>query len=875
MCTRCNWVFFNESAPPYVVQAVGILIFLVGCIVLNFVLQDKLDRLMKTLPSKLPGGRRKDSKQEVNGFQSGYAVRLIANDGKSKKVINLEKEEPLLDGVRKKRPSMLYRRKPSEVVYTNDTPTSETMHEVHTDLPIDTDSNFINKAFGQRRPRRSLVQVMNARMSLDIINLLEGAPGSAGRGGGGGHQNYRPTSESNPLLFSEQVSANDDMISLALPPSGTPDTAETPIHINIPLPESIQSNSSLFRGSDRSPLDTPAYEKDVIDYFRRTTDSKDLEPDSTPVNSFTSTNKDLKSPSNTDLISSYATHGTADFDNSSDVAIKSNMLSVVVNDSTDVVDCYKEHSTSGNKQFNNDIHNQRSEPLLDMKELSDSTNTNSGSLQTHMCAACGMDSDIGRVKHGNWKCMSCASKRRKANPVLTSPILVDHDILKEMAYRGNLGFFGEISAVSRRQSNTVQALVGFRNCAVWMPSELFSVSERDSFDLSLAKSEFYTPPSIRATSPQQCSTWLTLAKGLGYIITEVDVVESFTAIQLQKAVNTWIDCSRLQVISKQWSGGKYARIAEQSEFKKASGDRWQKWWKDFELCVGTILSVGRDSNNNYYGIISFQGSATLVLPIAALLHCNEAEHDSEYLITPQPVSRRTMMAVFVASAPPLLAAKGIFLMTFFVVSIVSALSDGHGGRANNHSKWEAYEEVYFKLFNSGYPTLMADCGSVTFFFWYSFNPTFHQFAAGVGVPVMVALGLSLLVSLPGLITHALPMVVLYLWIWVPIGCVLGLITKYVLFRFQPQAPAVDAAYEYDLYYHMKYHRLYIIKSGAFYLGCRFVAEFIAVLFVQTSFNYGIFIYDKHPYLQTILDDVNGRKFACLWEMGLKLASLLW
>eukprot|EP00754_Rhynchopus_humris_P014189 Rhum_TRINITY_DN14379_c14_g1::Rhum_TRINITY_DN14379_c14_g1_i1::g.86460::m.86460 len=50
VCSRCQWVFMDESPPPYFVQAIGVFVFLVLCIFLNVYLQDHFDRLLKKLP---------------------------------------------------------------------------------------------------------------------------------------------------------------------------------------------------------------------------------------------------------------------------------------------------------------------------------------------------------------------------------------------------------------------------------------------------------------------------------------------------------------------------------------------------------------------------------------------------------------------------------------------------------------------------------------------------------------------------------------------------------------------------------------------------------------------------------------------------------
>eukprot|EP01060_Flectonema_neradi_P029424 TRINITY_DN4070_c4_g1_i4.p2 TRINITY_DN4070_c4_g1~~TRINITY_DN4070_c4_g1_i4.p2 ORF type:complete len:519 (+),score=87.02 TRINITY_DN4070_c4_g1_i4:179-1735(+) len=359
MCTRCNWVFYNESAPPYVVQAAGILIFLVGCIVLNFLLQDKLDRLMKTLPNKIPCcGKNKLDHEEIRGFHSGYAARMLAK-AQPKKLINIERE-PLSGGVRKKRPSTAHRRRTSESISPNDTPTQESPEGQAARI-------FVDNAF--KKPRRSNYEILNARMSLDIINLLECPPGngSAGRGLSIGTKSSQ--FDSNPL-FPSQLSPAEETAR----PFETPDTTETPLQLHLPRQESLQSSSSLFRGSD-SVLNTPYRETSdvILDWQKNDKESAPLtitvpEPSMipvTPVDSTASlTEKEPLSiaaaPASSDLISHYASHSAArcDEEEEEEEEAGSDATSTgeepivaiqIAGGSESVVGEYYEHSTSGSK----------------------------------------------------------------------------------------------------------------------------------------------------------------------------------------------------------------------------------------------------------------------------------------------------------------------------------------------------------------------------------------------------------------------------------------------------------------------------------------------------------------------------------------------
>eukprot|EP01061_Rhynchopus_euleeides_P026663 TRINITY_DN43452_c0_g1_i1.p1 TRINITY_DN43452_c0_g1~~TRINITY_DN43452_c0_g1_i1.p1 ORF type:complete len:526 (+),score=230.24 TRINITY_DN43452_c0_g1_i1:221-1579(+) len=452
-----------------------------------------------------------------------------------------------------------------------------------------------------------------------------------------------------------------------------------------------------------------------------------------------------------------------------------------------------------------------------------------------------------------------------------------------MAMQGLLGEFADVLSMRGDE----QVYLAFRNVRVWVSRkaaerldtgrverEKEDQEERERLEDMTGNRPLFpgdTGPTVWLDECWEPALLREAAKG-GYRVTFNEM--SWVGIQLLTPVCCWVPRVELRKLYD-W-GGQYVRVIGKREFRRAAKEKWKKWWSDFELCVGELMIMKRDPDDvsTLEAVIHFKGSATLIIPCEAVMACTQLEHDSEYLITPQKVSKRTMMAVFVASAPPLLAAKGLFLMVFFSYSVVTALSDGHAGRANHHSRWEAYEEVYFKLFNSGYPTLMADCGSVTLYFIYSFQPNMQQFVAGVGKPVLFTLVMAMGISLPGVVTHALPMVFVYAWMWVPIGVFIHFTYRLVR-KSVPEPPQVDPEHEYDMKYYERNHKWYLVKSGFFYLLFRFMAELVAVLFIQTNFNYAIFLYEKSPYFSVIIEEFNSRQFACIIEMGLKMASLMW
>ena len=344
-------------------------------------------------------------------------------------------------------------------------------------------------------------------------------------------------------------------------------------------------------------------------------------------------------------------------------------------------------------------------------------------------------------------------------------------------------------------------------------------------------------------------------------------VAGWSILQLPSSV-VWLLHKDLNAVST--CGARYVRVVGKAEFKSKCSP-WHEWWGDFELCVGKVERV-EAVNGVVNCVVAFKGSATLTIPATCLTRCSQAEHDRDFFLSPQKVTHRTMMAVFVASAPILLALKGAFLLYFFFHSVNESLMDGHGGRATNHSLWLSYSEVYFKLFNSGYPTLMADCGSVAVYFFSVFHPSLGQFVTGVGVPILALLTISLFISLPGVLTHALPMIVLYSWLWVPFFFVVVVVMRFVRDKFQPAVPQVQEARLYDMRYFKKHHKKYLILSGLFYLSFRVAMELIAVIFLQTNFNYGVLLYGGKPYFATIVEEFQMRQATCLWELGVRAIS---
>ena len=376
---------------------------------------------------------------------------------------------------------------------------------------------------------------------------------------------------------------------------------------------------------------------------------------------------------------------------------------------------------------------------------------------------------------------------------------------------------------------------------------------------------------IRFVKPQKVSPMLTdnaalvekACREIGF--TMVDDV----SLDLNEDIHCLLPVADLRNAS---SLGDYVRVVKNPQ-KHCRAEHWEDWFKDFALCVAQVQGIQTDRNGDALLKVHFMGSATIVLPITAFCESTKQEHSSECLMVPQPMERRVMMAVFVASTPPLLSAKAIFLIALFIKSVVDVFESGHSGRASHHNSWEAYEEVYFKLFNSGYPTLIADCTTLTSYFLINFHPTPTGFVRGVGIPSTIVLVLTAFISLPGIVTHALPMAFYYGWIWGPLLTLLWQGAK-VIKALRPSPPVMSQCDAYSMSAIWKSHRGYVIRASLYYLLFRFTVELLGVIFLQTNYNYAVFAYDGVGYFDSITKEFQQRDVLCIFEHGTQLASML-
>lgn len=410
--------------------------------------------------------------------------------------------------------------------------------------------------------------------------------------------------------------------------------------------------------------------------------------------------------------------------------------------------------------------------------------------------------------------------------------------------------------------------------------------------------------------------WIRLCESVGGF-TEVHRHDGWSAIELgvrRDAMGAtgfgdcvvWLDRGAVKKIGP-W-GGVYARLATRKDMKllcqanyKADGREsrkdalqaastgkdevgWREWWGDFQLNVGQVTRImPPDESNNYYRVlISFPGTqvrtrnacggtqvseAVLTVPVGCLTAATESQFFAEYIAVPQPVVLRSMMAIFVASTPPILALKAIFNLMRFVYFVYYPSGTG---RAGVDRRWEAYQEVYFRLLNSGYPTLLCDAMTVSLYFYLNWRPTFMQFSNAVGVPVVACTILAVLLSLPAIVTHVIPMMFYYFWLWLLIPFFISILVFIWHRRPILRSEEIPEERMYDMAWFRSEYKLYLLKSTAVYIFIRLTAELIVIVFFQTTYNYALLTWQKwedqpYSYLGTIMEEWQRRTYRCLSE----------
>eukprot|EP01062_Namystynia_karyoxenos_P077861 TRINITY_DN7932_c0_g4_i1.p1 TRINITY_DN7932_c0_g4~~TRINITY_DN7932_c0_g4_i1.p1 ORF type:complete len:1109 (+),score=266.97 TRINITY_DN7932_c0_g4_i1:78-3329(+) len=520
--------------------------------------------------------------------------------------------------------------------------------------------------------------------------------------------------------------------------------------------------------------------------------------------------------------------------------------------------------------------------------------TVTGPVVLRHCTVCGRPGHEGTMEqreHG-WKCAGESKWDRCVGKPHDPRMLVDavpHGYAdreaQANAMAGQLGRFGDVVAMREVPSGLgepplVQALITFHHPSAWLPSEVVEylgdhgkLSRDDNVDESQLPRLYITDGST--------AFWERLGSDFGFHIITKDHAAQRTAVQLVEDVGVWLPVAGLLKVGN--FCGEYVRVGDVDEVRDAAFTHWQEWWGDFTLCVGHLRGIRQEEKGDeirFFATVDFAGGARISIPAETLRYCSEQTYEAEALLVPQPVKDRIMLSVFVVH-PILMGGKALFLCGYFGYSVFLANAEGHRGSAGVHNAWEAYEELYFRLFNSGYPSLMADFGSVLIYRVSHQDATLGQIVHSLGRPVMGCLVLAVFISFPGFVTHCLPMMFYYGWFFLPLyGGLLVCMRK--LRSLEPAAPKVAAEHLYNMSYHGIHHRGYIAKAAMFHTVFRFVAETVVVILLQMSYNYGVLTYaDRGPgrtYLSVIPDEYHLRAISCILEDAAetktKLASVL-
>eukprot|EP01065_Artemidia_motanka_P038351 TRINITY_DN4719_c0_g1_i1.p1 TRINITY_DN4719_c0_g1~~TRINITY_DN4719_c0_g1_i1.p1 ORF type:complete len:1074 (+),score=312.65 TRINITY_DN4719_c0_g1_i1:45-3224(+) len=476
---------------------------------------------------------------------------------------------------------------------------------------------------------------------------------------------------------------------------------------------------------------------------------------------------------------------------------------------------------------------------------------------------------------------------RGANRRLQTPNIPDgwNDVKAQTwALEGQFGQFGDVVAMREANSHFTkepvrmrEALVVFKEPRAWLSREAVRRlgDHRKTRHLPGVSLEHVQPPRLYVSKEKE-TFWEQLCTTIGFhqLPVESDNVQ-WVAIQLHDDVAVWLPAISLTKVGDFWLD--FVRVGPVEEVRNAAFTSWEEWWADFTICVGAVREIRRvvkGEEARFHVTVDFEGSATITLPAETLWQCTSDEYDRESLMVPQSIPDRVMLAVFVAH-PILLGVKAVFLTCYFFYSITQVAKPGHGGSLGRRSGWDAYEEVYFRLFNSGYPTLMADFGALFIYRVAMQENTLGKLLATTSKPVLACVGISIAISVPGILTHCLPMYFAYGWLWIPLN-VVALRVMRQLKKCAPRRPDSDPGKLYDRQHWYRHHRSYLFWTSAFYVTYRFTAELAAVIVLQTNFNYGVLMYDgRCSYTQVIPEEYEMRKTSCVLEDAYKLATLLW
>eukprot|EP01064_Diplonema_japonicum_P001519 TRINITY_DN1098_c0_g1_i1.p1 TRINITY_DN1098_c0_g1~~TRINITY_DN1098_c0_g1_i1.p1 ORF type:complete len:1115 (+),score=176.55 TRINITY_DN1098_c0_g1_i1:118-3462(+) len=501
------------------------------------------------------------------------------------------------------------------------------------------------------------------------------------------------------------------------------------------------------------------------------------------------------------------------------------------------------------------------------------------------CVVCNsVESEANPLKkrERGWKCIgkgkqSCIGKRPTSRLELEMTKDSSDPDTQMNTCEGQLGPIGIVLGVrvGDDKLGSKEALVCFKRPYAWVSiafaKRVTHVSEDEMKNLSSDDSE----SASVYVGPEKEAMWEKLISYHGCDLTAIDNTGLWVALRLKENTAVWLPFGGFTKVGD--FHGSYIRVGPVEDIRNAAFSNWQEWWRDFAQCVGKISDIRpKGVEMRFYVTVDFGGGALITLPAETLRHASQEEYDKEFLLVPQPVHIRTMTAVFIVH-PLLLAGKALFLIGYFVYSVVVSLSTGHAGYAGEHTLWQVYQEIYFKLFNSGYPTLMADFGAVFMYrvLFTSQDTSFKSVMKTLGKPVLVTLLMATVISIPGFFTHVLPMLVMYGWLWVPFIFIMYLFVKLVR-SLQPKPPTVKKEYLFDGAYYLEHHRAFIFKSAAFHMFYRFCTELAAVICLQTNYNFAILFYgDLAGYLDTIWLEYELRSIGCIVEEAAKLATLLW
>ena len=855
-CTKCEWVFFEASAAPYFLQAFGVLAFLFFCVIFNICCQRRIDRWSKVLPPKLlpccfgasqptsdfllvelmPNFEDSSSPQTVQSFMLPRSITdtdtLLADPANKKcGILNLSMRQNQIHT-----PTTVQ----TDVCFGPRLTEGSVKDKRRRESPFKPPKGMNRtRTIPELRRPRHLFSVKNSDKSQhpdlpeDFLELLN-SPDTPDKGLPQAGSTFGSTMRIKNRR-KKSLSPIDDNEVAGLREFARRHSSISVVSLrDLRSSESPQSKKDNRRGREAmlsSPKSLPSDSSELVEFCtsavptstkkKKNRRQKSISPVDDHMGTFPmSGSRRTLTRSASDMVelkemrnSEPSPSHRRDRRRSGKDALASPKSQR--SNSSEVVEMYQFHTSveplNSNQEDFNKFSVQSQPPSEQSTEVIEIYQQHNASPLSG-CSTCGCELD-------------------------------PHDCNEwiSMGATGDLGSYGVVRASDYEDSNQQTIKVTFLKPDTWLPTD----------------------------SLEGNGIWGKLSERFGSIVLD----QTTTEYQMELNANVTVQLPKQDLKWLSSNGCKYVRLRDDAK-AVVPPDEWHNWYGDFLLCIGQVSKTTRvESNDSCYICVTFYNSAAITLPQEAFEPATEEEHTSECLIIPQLLEKRIMMAVFVASTPPLLSAKALFLVSVFIHAIIITSQDGHQGRAANHSLWEAYEEVYFKLFNSGYPTLMADCTTLGLYFVVNFKPTFKGFIRGVGVPSFIVLVITSVLSLPGILTHALPMAFFYGWIWFPLIAGVYFLSKAVI-SIRPSPPVMNPEEAFSLSKIWKNHRSYVVKACIYFLVFRFCIEIVGVVFLQTNFNYGVLIYDGGAYLKVIQTEFENREFLCVWEKGVQAASFL-